>query len=165
VLWGAVGYSLAFGEGSAFIGDLRYAFLQGVGAAPNADYAGTIPAADLYDLPAHVRHHHPGADHRRFRRANEVQRDAAIHDAWTLVVYFPMAHMVWGKGGLLNAFLGGSIPASISPEARSCILPPASPRSFARFTLVSVPAIREQSPHSLVLSFIGASAVGGLVRF
>ena len=29
---------------------------------------------------------------------------------WTLVVYFPMAHMVWGKGGLLNAYLGGSIP-------------------------------------------------------
>jgi Amt family ammonium transporter len=28
---------------------------------------------------------------------------------WTLVVYFPMAHMVWGKGGLLNAYLGGSI--------------------------------------------------------
>jgi Amt family ammonium transporter len=28
---------------------------------------------------------------------------------WTLVVYFPMAHMVWGKGGLLNAFLGGAI--------------------------------------------------------
>src|SRR5213078_1197908 len=26
------------------------------------------------------------------------------------IVYFPMAHMVWGKGGLLNAFLGGSIP-------------------------------------------------------
>ena len=26
---------------------------------------------------------------------------------WTLVVYFPMAHMVWGKGGLLNAFSGG----------------------------------------------------------
>ena len=29
---------------------------------------------------------------------------------WTLIVYFPMAHMVWGKGGLLNAFLGGRIP-------------------------------------------------------
>jgi Amt family ammonium transporter len=29
---------------------------------------------------------------------------------WTLVVYFPMAHMVWGKGGLLNATLGGKIP-------------------------------------------------------
>ena len=29
---------------------------------------------------------------------------------WVFVVYFPMAHMVWGKGGLLNAYLGGSIP-------------------------------------------------------
>ena len=39
VLWAIVGYSLAFGEGSPFIGDLRYLFLNGVGAAPNADYA------------------------------------------------------------------------------------------------------------------------------
>src|SRR6185436_9373095 len=37
VLWALVGYSLAFGEGSAFIGDLRYMFLNGVGSAPNAD--------------------------------------------------------------------------------------------------------------------------------
>ena len=29
---------------------------------------------------------------------------------WMLIVYFPMAHMVWGKGGLLNATLGGKIP-------------------------------------------------------
>src|SRR5437879_12566455 len=29
---------------------------------------------------------------------------------WAFIVYFPMAHMVWGKGGLLNAFLGGKIP-------------------------------------------------------
>src|SRR3978361_1004974 len=36
VLWALVGYSLAFGEGSAFIGDLRYLFLNGVGSAPNA---------------------------------------------------------------------------------------------------------------------------------
>src|SRR6201987_4035366 len=35
VLWAVVGYSLAFGEGSAFMGDLRYAFLNGVGAEPN----------------------------------------------------------------------------------------------------------------------------------
>src|SRR5205814_4808161 len=43
VLWAVVGYSLAFGEGSAVIGDLRYAFLNNVGSAPNPDYAGTIP--------------------------------------------------------------------------------------------------------------------------
>src|SRR5438128_6679390 len=37
VLWALVGYSLAFGEGTSFIGDLRYALLNGVGAEPNAD--------------------------------------------------------------------------------------------------------------------------------
>src|SRR3974390_1142508 len=43
VIWGVVGYSLVFAPGNAFIGDLRYLFLNGVGNAPNADYAGTIP--------------------------------------------------------------------------------------------------------------------------
>ncbi len=43
VIWAIVGYSLAFGEGLPFIGDLRYLFLNGVGAAPNPDYAATIP--------------------------------------------------------------------------------------------------------------------------
>jgi len=43
VLWVVVGYSLAFGEGSAFLGDLRYVLLQGVGGEPNGDYAATIP--------------------------------------------------------------------------------------------------------------------------
>src|SRR5258706_12489772 len=43
ILWAVVGYSLCFAEGSPFIGDFRYVFLHGVGAEPNADYAGTIP--------------------------------------------------------------------------------------------------------------------------
>ena len=43
VVWAIVGYSLAFGEGLPVIGDLRYMFLNGVGSAPNADYAATIP--------------------------------------------------------------------------------------------------------------------------
>jgi Amt family ammonium transporter len=43
LIWGVCGYSLVFGGGNPFIGDLRYAFLHGVGAAPNAMYAPTIP--------------------------------------------------------------------------------------------------------------------------
>src|SRR3982750_1289517 len=41
VLWAVCGYSIAFGESTPFFGDLRYMFLNGVGAAPNADYAAT----------------------------------------------------------------------------------------------------------------------------
>src|SRR6266704_3259145 len=43
VVWGLVGYSLAFHSGNRFIGGLGYAFLRGVGAAPDPDYAATIP--------------------------------------------------------------------------------------------------------------------------
>src|SRR4030081_371076 len=45
VIWAFFGYSLVFGEGNPFVGNLRYAFLDGVGTAPNTDYAGTIPQA------------------------------------------------------------------------------------------------------------------------
>jgi len=43
VIWAIAGYSLAFSSGTPFLGDLRYAFLNGVGSAPNPDYAATIP--------------------------------------------------------------------------------------------------------------------------
>jgi Amt family ammonium transporter len=43
VLWAIYGYSLVFAEGNWFVGDFRYLFLQGVGTAPNPDYAATIP--------------------------------------------------------------------------------------------------------------------------
>jgi len=43
VLWALVGYSLCFGGSGPVIGDFGHAFLRGVGAEPNPDYAGTIP--------------------------------------------------------------------------------------------------------------------------
>src|SRR5271157_6363647 len=43
VLWALVGYSLCFGGNGPVIGNFEHAFLRGVGATPNADYAGTIP--------------------------------------------------------------------------------------------------------------------------
>src|SRR3981189_97488 len=45
VIWAVVGYSLGFGGSSALVGNFQFALLDGVGAAPNADYAGTIPHA------------------------------------------------------------------------------------------------------------------------
>src|SRR5579883_500973 len=43
VIWAIVGYSLAFGEGSPFIGSLQYLGMNNVGSAPQSDYAATIP--------------------------------------------------------------------------------------------------------------------------
>ncbi len=69
VLWALVTYSLAFGEGSAFIGGLHNVFLRGVGLAPDVEICGHHTAADLHGLPADVCHHYPGADYRARSRS------------------------------------------------------------------------------------------------
>ncbi len=111
LLWAFVGYSLVFSEGNAFIGGLDFAFLRGVGGSPNADYSATLPQQSfmIFQLmfaiitPALI----TGAFAERIRFPAKV----AFTTLWTLIVYFPLAHMVWGKGGFLNAALGGTFGA------------------------------------------------------
>src|SRR5438045_772820 len=159
VIWAVVGYSLAFGEGTPFTGDLRYLFLNGVGSAPNADYAGTIPQQTfmIYQLmfaiitPALI----TGA----FAERMKFSAMLLFMTLWALFVYFPMAHMVWGKGGLLNPFLGGKIPCF--DFAGGTVVHITSGVSALVCALylgkrVGYPA-DDMKPHSLVLSFIGAS--------
>jgi Amt family ammonium transporter len=111
IIWAVAGYSLCFAEGSPFMGGLRYAFLNGVGGDPNADYAATIPQQTymVYQLmfaiitPALI----SGAFAERMKFSGML----LFMTLWSFVVYFPMAHMVWGKGGFLNGTLGGVVPA------------------------------------------------------
>ena len=157
ILWAVCGYSLAFGHGNAFIGGFEHIFLRGVGLTPNTDYAATIPEQTymVYQLmfaiitPALI----TGA----FAERMKFSAMAVFLSLWSLLVYSPMAHMVWGVGGLLNAG-GGHIPSL----------------DFAGGTVVHitsgvsalVTAIylgkrlgyphTNMPPHSMVLSFIGA---------
>ena len=110
VIWAVAGYSLAFGGSSPYYGNLQFAFLNGVGAAPNADYAATIPHATfmIYQLMFAIVT--PALISGAFAERMKFSAMLLFTVLWTLLVYFPMAHMVWGKGGLLNAFSGGSIP-------------------------------------------------------
>jgi ammonium transporter, Amt family len=109
VLWALVGYSLVFSEGSPFIGGLKYLFLRGVGTEPNADYAATIPQGTymIYQLMFAVIT--PALISGAYAERMKFSAMALFTTLWAFVVYFPMAHMVWGKGGLLNAYLGGRI--------------------------------------------------------
>jgi len=111
LLWMVYGYSMAFGTGNAFFGNpLQYLFLKDVGAAPNADYAATIPHQTfmLFQMmfaiitPALI----SGAVAERIKFSAYV----LFMGLWATVVYFPLCHMVWGKGGYFNWALGGQIP-------------------------------------------------------
>ena len=158
VLWALVGYSLVFSQGVPFIGGLKYVFLNGVGTAPNPDYAGTVPQSTwmIYQLmfaiitPALI----SGAYAERIK----FSAMALFTVLWTLIVYFPMAHMVWGKGGLLNAYLGGSIRTF--DFAGGTVVHITSGVSALVCALylgkrIGYPS-EAMKPHSMVLSVIGA---------
>ena len=159
VIWAVAGYSLAFAPGNAFLGGLDYVFLRGVGAAANPDYAATIPQQTymIYQLMFAIIT--PALISGAFAERIKYSAMLLFTVLWTLIVYFPMAHMVWGKGGLLNAFLGGSIPTF--DFAGGTVVHITSGVSALVCALylgkrLGYPA-EPMKPHNLVMSFIGAS--------
>jgi len=162
VLWAVVGYSIAFGEGTPFFGGLRHLFLNGVGNDPSP-YAPTIPHQTfmIYQLmfaiitPALI----SGAFAERMKFSGML----LFMVLWMLIVYFPMAHMVWGAGGLLNSSAVGKSPVGKFPSF-----------DFAGGTVVHITSgvsalvcalylgkrrgylVEPMKPHNLVISFIGA---------
>ncbi len=158
VIWGIIGYSLCFGSGNSFIGGLHHIFLRGVGAAPDADYAATIPQQTfmIYQLmfaiitPALI----TGA----FAERMKFSAMTLFLVLWSLIVYAPMAHMVWGKGGLLNASLGGRFPClDFAGGTVVHISSGVSALVCAIYLGRRVGYPREpMPPHSVVLSLIGA---------
>jgi Amt family ammonium transporter len=157
ILWAVLGYSLAFGHGNAFIGGFEHVFLRGVSLAPNPDYAKTIPEQTymVYQLmfaiitPALI----TGA----FAERMKFSAMALFLSLWSLLVYSPMAHMVWGIGGLLNVsggrfpsldFAGGTVvhvTSGVSALVTALYL-----GKRIGYPKTAMP------PHSMVLSFIGA---------
>ena len=114
VMWTLFGYSLAFGGNhGGIIGDLRWFALNGVGWEPGP-YADTIPHLVFVAFqmmfamitPALI----TGAVVGRMR----FKALFAFIALWSFLVYYPMAHMVWGEGGFLAAigsvdFAGGNV--------------------------------------------------------
>jgi Amt family ammonium transporter len=158
VLWAMFGYSLAFGEGSSFLGDMRYMFLNGVGAEPNGDYAATIPQQTFMVFQLMFAIITPALISGAFAERMRFSAMLLFSVLWLFIVYLPMAHMVWGKGGLLNAFLGGSVPCF--DFAGGTVVHITSGFSALVCALYLGKRIgfggESMKPHSLVLSFIGA---------
>ena len=158
VIWAVVGYSLAFGGSGPYVGDFRFAFLHGVGSAPNADYAATIPQATFMVYQLMFAIITPALISGAFAERMKFSAMIVFTTLWSLLVYFPMAHMVWGKGGLLNAFGGGVFPCF--DFAGGTVVHITSGVSALVCALylgkrVGYPEVA-MKPHSMALSFIGA---------
>jgi Amt family ammonium transporter len=158
VLWALFGYSLAFGPGNNFIGGLQHLFLRGVGSQPQADYSTTIPHQTfmIYQLMFAIIT--PALICGAFAERMKFSAMVVFMVLWSVLVYDPMAHMVWGRGGLLNAALGGRFPTldfaggtvvhvTSGVSALVCALYLGRRLGYPHEAML---------PHSVVLSFIGA---------
>jgi ammonium transporter, Amt family len=157
-VWAIVGYSLAFGPGHSFIGGFRNIFLRGVGLQPDPDYAATIPAQTFMVYQLMFAIITPALITGAFAERMKFSAMLVFLVLWSLIVYDPMAHMVWGKGGLLNASLGGRFPTldfaggtvvhvTSGVSALVCALYMGKRLGYPK---------ENMPPHSVVLSFIGA---------
>lgn len=158
VLWAIYGYSLSFGEGTPFLGGFQYVLLRGVGSAPNPDYGATVPHQTYMIFQLMFAIITPALISGAFAERMKFSAMLLFTCLWSTIVYFPMAHMVWGKGGLLNAFLGGKIPClDFAGGTVVHITSGVSALVCALYLGKRVGFPREpMKPHNLVLSLIGA---------
>ncbi|HEY2374879.1 MAG TPA: ammonium transporter [Gemmatimonadaceae bacterium] len=153
VQWVLGGYSIAFGPGSSWIGGLSWWGLAGVGAAPNAAYAATIPHLAFAVFQA------------MFAAITVALISGAVVErlrfsayllfalAWTTLVYDPLARWVWGDGGWLRTlgaldFAGGTVVhVSAGTAALVAALMLGRRHAIARGGLV---------PHNVPFTLLGA---------
>jgi Amt family ammonium transporter len=164
ILWWAFGYSAVFAGGSSasgasVLGSMKFAFLKGVGAAPNADYAPWVSQSvfAMYQMmfaiitPALI----VGAVAERMKYSAIM----AFILGWMLLVYFPLAHMVWGADGLMNGLGNAKAGIKAIDFAGGTVVHMSSGWSALLLALILGPrkgfGHRPFMPHSMVLTAVG----------
>jgi len=161
ILWWAAGYSLVFGKSfqSPFLGGLEFTFLRGVTSAPNTDYAYWVSqnVFSMYQL--------------MFAIITPVVLIGAVAErmkfsailfftgAWMFVVYFPLAHMVWGSTGWMNGVWNPNAGIRSIDFAGGFVVEMASGWSALTACIILGKRIgwnkESMPPHSMVLCMVG----------
>jgi ammonium transporter, Amt family len=161
ILWWAFGYSWVFGKsyGSAFLGGSEFFFLKGVDSMPNGDYSYWVSqnVFSMYQMmfaiitPALI----VGAIAERMK-FTAIMAFVAV---WMLVVYFPLAHMVWGSNGFMNGVWNASAAIKAIDFAGGTVVHMSSGWSALVLCLILGKRLgfgkESFAPHSMVLCMVG----------
>ena len=156
LLWAIVTYSLAFGSGNAFLGGLHNMFLHNVGVQPSP-YAPTIPLQTFMVYQLMFAIITPALITGAFAERMKFSAMLVFMVLWAIVVYSPMAHMVWGVGGLMNAATGRIPCLDFAGGTVVHVTSGVSALVTALYLGKRIGYPKEaMQPHSVVLSVIGA---------
>ncbi len=164
ILWWAFGYSAVFANGdsatgSSLLGSMKFAILRGVGGTPNADYSPWVSQSvfSMYQMmfaiitPALI----VGAIAERMKYSAIM----LFILGWMLIVYFPLAHMVWGSDGMMNGLGNAKAAIKAIDFAGGTVVHMSSGWSALLLALILGPrkgfGRRPFMPHSMVLTAVG----------
>ena len=164
VLWWAFGYSAVFASsgsasGASILGSMKFAFLQGVTSTPNPDYSPWVSHSvfAMYQMmfaiitPALI----VGAIAERMKYSALM----AFILGWMLLIYFPLAHMVWGSDGMMNGLGNAKAGIKAIDFAGGTVVHMSSGWSALLLALILGPrkgfGRRPFMPHSMVLTAVG----------
>jgi ammonium transporter, Amt family len=164
ILWWLFGYSLTFHSGEtargwSILGRLDWAFLRGVDSSPNTDYASWVShnVFAMYQLmfavitPALI----IGAIAERMKFSSVL----LFVTLWMLVVYFPLAHMVWGVDGMMNGVWNPKAPIPAIDFAGGTVVHMSSGWSALILCLILGKRLgfgkEPMPPHNMVLCMVG----------
>jgi len=161
IMWWAFGYSFVFGKSfnSPFLGGTEFFFLKGVTSAPNTDYSYWV-SQNVFSMfqmmfaiitPALI----VGAIAERMK-FSAIILFVAI---WMIVVYFPLAHMIWGSTGLMNGVWNADAKIAAIDFAGGTVVHMSSGWSALILCIILGPRLgfgkEKMAPHSLVLCMVG----------
>lgn len=164
ILWWLFGYSIAFHSGEttrgwSILGKLDWAFLRGVDSTPNTDYGAWVShnVFSMYQLmfaiitPALI----VGAIAERMKFSAIL----LVVTLWMVVIYFPLAHMVWGVDGMMNGVWNAKAPIPAIDFAGGTVVHMSSGWSALILCLILGKRIgfgkEPMPPHSMVLCMVG----------
>lgn len=160
ILWWLCGYSLVFADGTGpIIGNLKFAFLKGVDSAPNTNYSYWVShnVFSMYQMmfaiitPSLI----IGAIAERMKFAAVL----LFVGLWMVLVYFPLAHMVWGANGLMNGVWNADAKIKAIDFAGGTVVHMSSGWSALILCIILGKRLgfpkEPMPPHSMVLCMVG----------
>ncbi|MFZ5895660.1 MAG: ammonium transporter [Myxococcota bacterium] len=159
ILWWAIGYSLVFSPSSPLLGGTKFALLAGVTSVPNADYGAWVSqnVFSMYQLMFAIIT--PGLIVGAIAERMKYSAIMAFIVGWMFLVYFPLAHMVWGIDGMMNGVWNANASIKAIDFAGGTVVHMSS--GWSALVLCILLGKREGFgsrpflPHSLVLTMVG----------